>query len=46
VQQSFKQNESARMGALMKNESVKERKVRQNVGRKSFKQKKNARNTV
>jgi hypothetical protein len=28
VQQSFKQNESARMGALMKNENVKERKVR------------------
>jgi len=27
VQQSFKQNESARMGALMKNESVKEKKV-------------------
>jgi hypothetical protein len=27
VQQSFKQNESARMGALMKNESLKEKKV-------------------
>jgi hypothetical protein len=27
VQQNFKLNESARMGALMKNESVKERKV-------------------
>jgi len=32
VQQSFKQNESARMGALMKNESVKERKVRLKMG--------------